>query len=198
MTGPEKTKTRTRPSAAHLAASVAARLDRPLALVGLMGSGKSAVGRRLARMLDLGFTDSDQQIVKTAGISIAEIFELAGETRFREMEFSTLETIVSATPQIIATGGGAFCQNRTSQLLRDSCLVIWLKASPETLLARIGNTQSRPLLHTADPLGALAALLEQRTHFYEKAHIHVNTDGLTAQGAVRAVLEMLDTVLARQ
>jgi len=198
MTRAEQPKTRTRRSAARLAADVAARLDRPLALVGLMGSGKSAVGRRLAGMLDLGFTDSDQQIVKTAGISIAEIFELAGEVKFREMEFSTLETIVSAKPQIIATGGGAFCQDRTSQLLRDSCLVVWLKASPETLLARIGNTRSRPLLHTADPRAALAALLDQRKHFYEKAHVHVDTDGLTTQRAVRAVLEMLDTVLARQ
>ena len=89
--------------------TIVARLDRPLALVGLMGSGKSAVGRQTAKKLGLNFTDSDQKIVNNAGISITEIFELAGEAKFREMEFQALKKLVLSKPQIIATGGGAFC-----------------------------------------------------------------------------------------
>ncbi len=181
-----------------LAANIASRLDRPVALVGLMGSGKSAVGRRLAKALDVGFKDSDQQVEETAGISVAEIFDMAGEAKFREMEFVALQSILSTKPQIIATGGGAFCQEKTANLLLRGSLVIWLKAPPETLLSRIGNTKSRPLLNTNNPLKALRELLDQRTPFYERAHIHINTDGLTTQRAGRAVLEWLDTALIKQ
>ena len=111
MTASPKPAPRKPNPAAELAGSIAARLDRPVVLVGLMGSGKSAVGRRTAKQLGIGFKDSDQLIVKAAGISIAEIFELAGEVKFREMERKTLGNLALASPQIIATGGGAFCQD---------------------------------------------------------------------------------------
>ena len=165
--------------AAKLAGSIAARLDRPVVLVGLMGSGKSAVGRRVAKQLGIGFKDSDQLIVKAAGISIAEIFELAGEVKFREMELKTLSNLALASPQIIATGGGAFCQDATADLLLQHTITIWLKAKPATLLSRIGNTKTRPLLHDGDPLATLTYLDEQRARLYKKAHIHLNTDGLS-------------------
>jgi shikimate kinase len=181
-----------------IAATVVARLDRPLALVGLMGSGKSAIGRRIACSLKLDFVDSDQQVVDTAGISIAEIFEIAGEAKFREMERAALAKTIAGPPKIIATGGGAFCQEDTAELMLKSSHVIWLKATPETLLARIGNPQSRPLLHADDPLATLIKLRDERTRFYQRAHIHIDTDGMTAQRAVRAMLESLDTFLGRQ
>ena len=198
MTTASKTAQRTNRSIARLAEHLIPKLVRPVTLVGLMGSGKSAIGRRLAKVLALEFQDSDATIVKTAGISIAEIFDLAGEAKFREMEYSALSDLLSAQPQIIATGGGAFCQDKTATLLREKSLVVWLKATPATLLSRIGSTKSRPLLHTQDPLGRLTELLDKRTAFYEKAHIHVDTDGLTTGRAVRAALETLDTALTRQ
>ena len=184
--------------AKKLAGSIAVRLDRPVVLVGLMGSGKSAVGRRAAKQLGIDFKDSDQLIVKAAGISIAEIFEFAGEMKFREMERKTLGNLALATPQIIATGGGAFCEKATADLLLQHTLTIWLKAPPATLLSRIGNTKTRPLLHDGNPLATLTRLNEQRAHLYKKAHIHIDTDGLSTHKAMMALLHALDTHLPRQ
>ena len=198
MTASPKPAPRRPNPAAELAGSIAARLDRPVVLVGLMGSGKSAVGRRAAKQLGIGFKDSDQLIVKAAGISIVEIFELAGEVKFREMERKTLSNLVLASPQIIATGGGAFCQDATADLLLQHTLTIWLKASPATLLSRIGNTKTRPLLHNSDPLATLTRLDEQRAPYYKKAHIHLDTDGLSTYKAMIELLHALDTHLPRQ
>ena len=198
MKGSPKPAPRRSNPAAKLAGSIAARLDQPVVLVGLMGSGKSAVGRRAAKQLGIGFKDSDQLIVKAAGISIAEIFELAGEVKFREMERKTLGNLALASPQIIATGGGAFCQDATAELLLHHTLTIWLKASPATLLSRIRNTKTRPLLHNGDPLSTLTRLDEQRARFYKKAHIHINTDGLSTYTAMVALLHALDTHLPRR
>ena len=181
----------------QLANNVVARLDRPLALVGLMGSGKSAIGRRTAKRLGLNFTDSDQKIVSEAGISITEIFELAGEARFREMEFKAITKMLLSKPQIIATGGGAFCFPQTARLLLTKTLVVWLKAAPETLLARIGSTKSRPLLNNDNPLATLVKLNKERARHYQKAQIEINTDGLSTRKAMIALLRALDTYLAR-
>ena len=177
--------------------TIVARLDRPLALVGLMGSGKSAVGRQTAKKLGLNFTDSDQKIINNAGISIAEIFELAGEAKFREMEFQALKQLALSKPQIIATGGGAFCSPQTAHLLLTKTLVVWLKAPPETLLARIGSTKSRPLLNNDNPLATLTKLSKERAKHYQKAQIEINTDGLSTPNAMMALLRALDTHLTK-
>ena len=181
----------------QLANNVVARLDRPIVLVGLMGSGKSAVGRRTAKMLGLSFTDSDQKIVKNAGISISQIFELAGEAKFREMEFQAIEQLKLSKPQVIATGGGAFCFPQTARLLLAKTLVAWLKAPPETLLARIGSTKSRPLLNNDHPLEVLAKLNKNRKKHYQKAQIEVDTNGLSTRKAMVALLSALDTHLSK-
>ena len=183
--------------AIQLAASITRRLDRPIVLVGLMGSGKSAVGRRTAKILGIDFKDSDQIIVQDAGISIAEIFELAGEEKFREMEFKSIAKLVLSKPQIIATGGGAFCHAQTANILLTNGHVVWLKAPPETLLARIGNIKSRPLLNNADPLAMLKKLNKERTKHYQKAQIHLDTDRLSTRKATMALLRTLDTHLSR-
>jgi len=191
---------KTNPTSSHitqLANTVVARLDRPLVLVGLMGSGKSAVGRRTAKKLGLNYTDSDQKIVSDAGISITEIFELAGEAKFREMEFQAITQLALSKPQIIATGGGAFCFPQTARLLLTKTLVVWLKAPPETLLARIGSTKSRPLLNNDNPLATLAKLNKERARHYQKAQIEIDTDGLSTRKAMMALIRALDTYLAK-
>jgi shikimate kinase len=183
---------------AQLAVTITERLDRSLVLVGLMGSGKSAIGRGIAKILGLNFTDSDQKIVSDAGISITEIFELAGEEKFREMEYRTIAQLNLSKPQIIATGGGAFCHAQTSNLLLTQAHVVWLKAPPETLLARIGNTKSRPLLNNNNPLATLARLNKERARHYKKAQIQIDTNGLSTRKAMLALLRTLDTHLARR
>ena len=173
-------------------------LDKPIALVGLMGSGKSVIGRRLAKQLQLKFADSDQLVTKMAGVSIAHIFDLAGEAKFRDMEFRAIQKQLQKPPHVLATGGGAFCQPQTAALLRDHALVVWMQASPETLLKRIGDVSSRPLLQTASPLQILQQLSATRGSFYSEAHMHLNTDGLSMTEAVAALVNTLDSYLAKQ
>ena len=141
--------------------------------------------------------NSDQKIVSDAGVSINEIFELAGEEKFREMEFQAITELASSNPQIIATGGGAFCFPQTARLLLTKTLVVWLKAPPKTLLARIGSTKSRPLLNNDNPLATLVKLNKERATHYQKAQIEIDTDGLSTRKAMMALLRALDTYLAR-
>jgi len=171
-------------------------LDRPVTLVGMMGSGKTLIGKKLAQELDLPFIDSDARIVETAGISIAEIFEIAGEDKFRAMERDTIGAAIDEGPAILSTGGGAICAQETADLLCTRTIVVWLSAAPETLLSRIGSVSSRPLLHGDDPLGVLRRLAAQREEDYRKAHITVKTDGLSAWSTTVTVLSALDTHLA--
>lgn len=171
-------------------------IDRPIALVGMMGSGKSLVGRRLAQRLDLSFIDSDTEVEAAAGITITEIFELAGEDRFRALERNSISAAADAGPSVLSTGGGSICTPATAQLLCERTIVVWLQARPETLLSRIGSISSRPLLHTDDPLATLRDLAERRAPDYRKAHIIVTTDQLSAAATVAEVLRALDSHLA--
>lgn len=171
-------------------------LDRPVTLVGMMGSGKSLVGRRLARQLDLPFVDSDARVEAVAGISITEIFDIAGETKFRAMEEDAIRQAITEGPMVLSTGGGAICAPGTADLLCSRSIVVWLHAEPETLLARIGSVGTRPLLHDGNPLAKLRKLAETRENDYGKAHITVKTDKLSARTATTAVLSALDTHLA--
>ena len=183
------------PSPARNAPAV---LDKPIALVGLMGSGKSVIGRRLAKQLGLKFADSDQLVTKMAGVSITDIFDLAGEAKFRDMEFRAIQSQLQEPPHVLATGGGAFCEPETAALLCNNAIVIWLQASPDTLLKRIGDTASRPLLQTGPPLEILQQLQTARAPFYRKAHIHLNTDGLTMPKSLAALVSALDSYRAKQ
>ena len=175
-----------------------AAFDKPIAIVGLMGSGKSAIGRRLAKQLDLTFADSDQLVKDMAGLSIANIFELAGEAKFREMEFRAIQKQLDQPPHVLATGGGAFCEPKTATLLYENTIVIWLQANSDTLLKRIGNTTSRPLLQTGPPLEILQQLQIAREPFYRKAHIHLNTDDLTVPKSLATLVTALDSFRAKQ
>jgi len=172
--------------------------DQPIALVGLMGSGKSVIGRRLAKRLGLTFADSDQLVTKMAGLSIADIFDLAGEAKFRDLEFRAIQNQFHQPTHVLATGGGAFCEPKTAALLRKNAIVVWLQASPETLLKRIGNITGRPLLQTGQPLQILEQLQTARAPFYQKAHIHLNTDGMTMPKSLAKLVSALDSYQAKQ
>ena len=171
-------------------------IDRPICLVGMMGSGKSLVGRRLAKLLDLPLIDTDSEVEKAAGIRISEIFEIAGEAKFRALERQAINDALSSEKAILSTGGGAICVPQTADLLVENSYVIWLRAAPETLLKRIGSVSSRPLLHTENPLQTLRTLAREREAHYSRAHITVKTDRLSGQAAALAVLESLDRHLA--
>ena len=169
------------------------RIVKPITLVGLMGSGKSLLGRRLAKQLDMPFADSDKAIEDAAGLTISDIFDIAGDAKFREMEERIIAELVATGPLVLATGGGAICRAKTAELLLEQSVVVWLQAAPETLMARIGTTATRPLLAGDDPLGKLRKLSLDRQQHYEKAHIHLNTDGLSGDKALASLIDALDS-----
>jgi len=151
------------------------RLDRPIVLVGLMGAGKSTVGRRLANRLGLPFVDSDSAIEDAAGYSAAEVFERFGERDFRDGERRLVARLVDGSVGVIATGGGAFVDSRTRELLNNRAITIWLDAPIEVLSERTSRRNTRPLLRTGDPKATLARLAQERRSSYAEAHIHVRS-----------------------
>ena len=160
------------------------RLDRPIVLVGLMGAGKSTVGRRLAKRLGLPFVDSDSAIEDAAGYSAAEVFERFGEKDFRDGERRLVARLIDGTCRVIATGGGAFVDPRTRQLAqraRDHRLARCAGRRPARSGPRRRNT--RPLLRTPDPKGTLARLADERRSSYAEAHIHIRS-GIQGHGEV--------------
>lgn len=164
-------------------------LPRPLVLVGLMGAGKSAVGRRVAARLDVPFIDADAEIEKAAGCSVSEIFEREGEAGFRAGERRVVARLLEEEPvHVLATGGGAFMDPGTRALIREKGISLWLRADLEVLFERVSRRSHRPLLKTADPKATLAALMEQRYPVYAEADIVVDS----ADGPIGA---MIDKVL---
>ena len=162
-----------------------------IVLVGLMGSGKSALGKRLSVALSLPFIDSDALVEEEAGITIAEIFELAGETRFREMERRVIKSVLVGGACILSTGGGAFCNKETRTAIKANAVSVWIDSSPETLLSRIGNPASRPLLTTGDPLEILTNLRETRAPDYAEADLYLRTGKQSHRTAMKKLLGLL-------
>lgn len=157
--------------------------EKSIALVGLMGAGKSWMGRRLAGQTGWPFVDSDNEIETETGLTIPEMFDLGGETKFRQVELRVIRRLLDGPPIILSTGGGSFCQPETQQAISQGALVVWLHARPETLLGRIDNLASRPLLAGPDPLSVMRRLAAERLPFYQRADIMVDTDGLTQKQA---------------
>jgi shikimate kinase len=151
------------------------RLDKPIVLVGLMGAGKSTVGRRLAKRLGLPFVDSDSAIEDAAGYSAAEVFERFGEKDFRDGERRLVARLVDGHVGVIATGGGAFVDPRTRELLNNRAITIWLDAPIDILSERTSRRNTRPLLRTSDPKATLTRLAEERRQSYAEAHIHIRS-----------------------
>ena len=164
---------------------------KPIALVGLMGAGKSTVGRRLAKRLGLPFADSDREIEAAAGLSIAEIFERFGEAHFRDGERRVIARLVEGPPRVIATGGGAFANDETRALILERCTAIWLDIELETLAERVGRRDHRPLLNGRDPRATLAALAEARNPNYAEAHIAIRGADPEHETTVARIVEAL-------
>lgn len=164
----------TRFSAQEIAA-LARRIDRPIVLVGMMGVGKSSVGKRLASLLECPFMDADEEIERSAQMSIPEIFQTYGEDYFRDGERRVIARLIDECEGrcVIATGGGAFCNDETRALILDKALTIWLDSEVDTLLERTGRKDNRPLLKQGDPREILSRLREERRPFYSQAPIHV-------------------------
>jgi len=148
-------------------------VKKPIVLVGLMGAGKSTVGRRLAKRLGLVFVDADQEIEAAAGLSVAEIFERFGETHFRAGERRVIARLVEGPPRVIATGGGAFIDNETRALILARCTAVWPDVEIDVLAERVGRRQDRPLLNGKDAEATLRTLAEARNPIYARAHLAV-------------------------
>lgn len=147
------------------------RLTCPIVLVGMMGSGKSAVGTALARRLHVPFRDSDAEIEKAAARSIAEIFDRDGEDFFRKREAEVIERLLRADPSVLSTGGGAFLRDTTRDLIAAHGVAVWLKADLELLWNRVKHKDTRPLLRTPDPRQTLSDLLTARAPSYGQAQL---------------------------
>ncbi|MDE2436996.1 MAG: shikimate kinase [Sphingomonadales bacterium] len=157
--------------------ALAARIDRPVVLVGMMGVGKSSVGRKLANLLHMPFIDADEEIERAAQMSIPEIFEQYGEDYFRSGERRVITRLIDGEGNrcVIATGGGAFINAETRALICDRAIAVWLDSEVETLLERVGRKDNRPLLRQGDPREILTRLKAEREQFYSEAPIHVQS-----------------------
>jgi shikimate kinase len=155
---------------AEIAAALGARC---IVLIGMMGAGKSTIGRRMAARLKLPFVDADTEIETAAGMSIPDIFETHGEPHFRDGEARVIARLLDHGPAVIATGGGAFMREETRNRIRDKAISIWLKADAEVIMRRVRRRSDRPLLKTADPEGTVDRLLGEREPVYGGADITV-------------------------
>lgn len=175
--------------------ALAARIDRPLVLVGMMGVGKSTIGRKLAQLLGLPFADADEEIEEAAQLSVAEIFEKFGEEYFRDGERRVIARLLDAGPSVLATGGGAFVQPATRELIQERGIAIWLDSDVATLLERVGRRDTRPLLRGGDPKEIVARLKAEREGAYAEAQIKVMSNAGPHGDAVNRILQELGACL---
>lgn len=176
---------------AEAARGAAALPDKTIALVGLMGAGKSTVGRRLANAMRRPFFDSDAEIEKAAGQSVSDIFEQHGEADFRRGEQAVLKRLLEGPPHVLATGGGAYLNAETREMMSEYAVTVWLDADIETLWKRVQKRSHRPLLRSDDPKAVLTSLLETRRPTYELADIIVRSEDGPHSRTVTAILEAL-------
>lgn len=188
---------KTSPRDAAAIAAIAARIDRPIVLVGLMGVGKSTVGRRLAALLGAEFHDADDAIEDAAQLSVAEIFEQFGEPYFRAGERRVIARLMENSGKqsrgsIIATGGGAFCDGETRALILAEAITVWIDCDIATLVERTGRRDKRPLLRGGDPHEILSRLYSERKQFYSQAQIQINSQNGPHHETAMAIIEAID------
>jgi shikimate kinase len=164
---------------------------RSVVLVGMMGAGKSSVGRRLATRLGIPFVDADVEIEKAAGMTIAEIFSKHGEDYFRAGEKRVIARLLEAGPQVLSTGGGAFMNSDTRATIRAKGISVWLRATLEVLTRRVKRRSDRPLLKTADPVATLQQLMDERYPVYAEADLTVESRDVPHDTIVDEIIEGL-------
>lgn len=152
------------------------KLHKTVVLVGMMGAGKTAIGKHVAQVLDVPFRDSDEAIVTAAQMSVTEIFERDGEAFFRDREAEVIARLLQATPGILSVGGGAFLRDETRARIHEDGVSVWLRADLDLLWSRVRAKPTRPLLQTEDPRGTLARLLAKRTPCYAQADLIADAD----------------------
>lgn len=170
------------------------RVNKTIVMVGMMGAGKTAVGTCLARMLDVPFLDSDEEIVKASNMSIAEIFERDGEPFFRKKETQVIKRLMEEKQCVLSTGGGAFMSDENRALIHDLGVSVWLNADLELLWSRVRHKDTRPLLRTKDPYATLSALYADRVPVYAQADLSVPVQpDYSVTDTAQAVVDMLKT-----
>ncbi len=168
------------------------RLDKTVVLVGMMGAGKTSVGRRLAAVLDVPFRDADTEIESAAGCAVNEIFQRIGEAEFRAGERKVIARLLKAPPHVLATGGGAFMDLKTRVRIRKCATSVWLKADIDLLLDRVARKETRPLLRNVDRRAVLEKLLGERQPVYTKADITVLSDEGPHDTVVKRIISALE------
>ncbi|WP_230530344.1 shikimate kinase [Microvirga roseola] len=188
--GQDKTSRRGHPIARQLG-------RRSVVLVGLMGAGKSTVGRRLAQTLQLPFRDADNEIEAAAGMSIPDIFSIHGESYFRDGERRVIARLLQDGPMVLATGGGAFMNEETRRNIAEHGVSVWLKANLDVLMRRVRKRATRPLLQNPDPEGTMRRLMELRHPVYATADLTVDSHEAPHDKVVADIVKILGEWLAR-
>ncbi|PHP65526.1 shikimate kinase [Zhengella mangrovi] len=172
--------------------------ERSVVFVGLMGAGKTAVGKRVAQMTGLGFVDSDHEIEHVSRMTIPELFEAYGEPEFRSLESRVIQRIIGTGAQVLSTGGGAFMNEQTREAVRQHGVSVWLKADLDLLMERVSRKQNRPLLKDPDPRGVLRRLMEVRYPVYAQADVTVESADVSKEEMAQRVIEALHAHLSGQ
>ena len=184
------------PESLNLDAEITAALGkRSVVLIGMMGAGKSTIGRRIAARLRLPFLDADSEIETAAGMSIPDIFETHGEPHFRDGEARVIARLLDSGPAVIATGGGAFMREETRNRVRDKAVSIWLKADADVIMKRVRRRSDRPLLQNADPEGTVSRLLGEREPVYGTADLTILSRDVPHDRIVDECIEALHAKL---
>lgn len=175
---------------------IAAKDKKIIVLVGIMGSGKTTIGKRLAKKLKIDFIDSDHEIEKQTGKTINKIFSQDGEPHFRQIEKETISNIIQKNyPVILSLGGGAFVNDDVRNLVKKQCVSVWLDVALDVVLARIGEQSNRPLLNNVDKSEVLSKLIAQRSPFYAQCDIRINSDSTSHTQTVNDIISQLKSII---
>lgn len=189
-------ETKKQPAGEREAQLVTALDGRPIILIGLMGAGKTTIGRRLANRLGIPFRDADHEIEAAANLSVSEIFAQHGEEHFRDGEKKVIARLIEQGVQVLATGGGAWMNEETRSVVQANGLSVWLKADFEILMERVRRRSHRPLLQNKDPEGVMRALMDERYPVYGEADLTVMSRNVPHEAIVDAVIDALEERVA--